>query len=150
MAWIVERLAPIWMPKDGSDTITDEDLVTMVDTIEDEGVFTEREGDLIKSAIELTDTTAMEILIPRVDVAAFDLDSPIEELLGSEALMSYSRIPVYEDTIDNIVGVLSTKKLIKTVLSDGQESVNLRELLTPVLFVHKTKSVSDLLPLTAF
>ena len=145
VSWIVEKLSPIWTPKNGEDAITDEDLVTMVDTIEDEGVFTEREGDLIKSAIELTDTTAKEILIPRVDVAAFDIEDPLDELLESEELMNYSRIPVFEDSIDNIIGILSTKNLMKTVLTEGKDHVDLRALLTPPLFVHKTKSVSDLL-----
>lgn len=145
ISWIVEHISPIWTPKDNPDAITDEDLVTMVDTIEDEGVFTEREGDLIKSAIELTDTTVKEILIPRVDVSAFDVDDPLEELLQNQDLMSYSRIPVFEGSIDNIIGVLATKKLMKTVLTEGKEHINIRDLLTPVLFVHKTKSVSDLL-----
>ncbi len=145
VGWIVDRIAPLWTPKESEGSYTDEDLVTMVDTIEDEGVFTEREGDLIKSAIAFSDTTAREILIPRVDVAAFDIEDSLDVLLADQELMSYSRIPVYEDSIDNIIGILSTKKLMKRVLTVGRDQVDVRELLTQPLFVHKTKSVSDIL-----
>ena len=145
VSWIVDRLSPIWTPKEDPDALTDEDLVTMVDTIEDEGVFTEREGDLIKSAIEFSDTTAREILIPRVDVAAFDLEDDLSELLADRDRLSYSRIPVYEGSIDNIVGILPTKRLIKAVLTEGRDHVDVRALLMEPMFVHKTKSVSDIL-----
>ncbi|MBE6954435.1 MAG: HlyC/CorC family transporter [Ruminococcaceae bacterium] len=145
VSWIVQKIEPLWTPKDGENNYTDEDLVSMVEAIEDEGVITEREGDLIKSAIEFSDIMAQEILIPRVDIAAFDIDDDISELLQDEERMSYSRIPVYEESVDNIIGVISTKRLIKRVLIDGVENLNLREHLSPVLFVHQTKSVSDIL-----
>ena len=145
VSWIVQKIEPLWTPKDGENNYTDEDLVSMVEAIEDEGVITEREGDLIKSAIEFSDIMAQDILIPRVDIAAFDIDDDISELLSDEERMSYSRIPVYEESVDNIIGVISSKRLIKRVLIDGKENLNLREHLSPVLFVHQTKSVSDIL-----
>lgn len=145
VSWIVQKIEPLWTPKDGENNYTDEDLVSMVEAIEDEGVITEREGDLIKSAIEFSDIMAQDILIPRVDIAAFDIDDDITELLSDEERMSYSRIPVYEESVDNIIGVISSKRLIKRVLIDGKENLNLREHLSPVLFVHQTKSVSDIL-----
>ena len=145
VSWIVQKIEPLWTPKEGENNYTDEDLVSMVEAIEDEGVITEREGDLIKSAIEFSDIMAQEILIPRVDIAAFDIDDDVSELLKDEERMSYSRIPVYEESVDNIIGVISTKRLIKRVLIDGLENLNLRDHLSPVLFVHQTKSVSDIL-----
>jgi len=145
VSWIVQKIEPLWTPKEGENNYTDEDLVSMVEAIEDEGVITEREGDLIKSAIEFSDIMAQDILIPRVDIAAFDIDDDVSELLKDEERMSYSRIPVYEESVDNIIGVISTKRLIKRVLIDGLENLNLRDHLSPVLFVHQTKSVSDIL-----
>lgn len=145
VSWIVRKIEPLWTPKQSESSYTDEDLVSMVEAIEGEGVITEREGDLIKSAIEFSDIMAQDILIPRVDIAAFDIDDDVSTLLSDEERMSYSRIPVYEESVDNIIGVISTKRLLKRVLIDGVEKINLREHLRPVLYVHQTKSVSDIL-----
>ena len=71
---LVGKLSPLWTPKEETPDVTTEELVELLDNIEDEGVFTEKEGELIKSAIEITDTMAMEVLTPRVDLLAIDLD----------------------------------------------------------------------------
>ncbi|NLL46085.1 MAG: HlyC/CorC family transporter [Clostridiales bacterium] len=139
----VSWLSPLWTPKNAEPSVTDEELVHILESIEDEGIFTEREGDLIRSAIEFSDVTAREILTPRVDVAAFNIENDISEILNDSEFLSYSRIPVYEDSIDNIIGVLSTKKLIKAVISGGE--VNIREMLTPAVFVHMTRNISSIL-----
>ena len=116
-------------------------VVELLDNIEDEGVFTEKEGELIKSAIEITDTMAMEVLTPRVDLLAIDLDDGVPEL--TDELMQYTRIPVYQGTIDNIVGIMSTKKLIKAIAAG--EHVTLQDVMVPPLFVHKTRMVSSII-----
>ncbi len=139
----VKLLSPLWTPKGTEPSLTDDELVDILDTIEDEGVFTEREGELIRSAIEFSDVTAREILIPRVDVAAFDINDNIAELLKDTDLLSYSRIPVYDDSIDSIIGILSTKKLIKAAISGAV--ININEMLSPALFVHKTRNISSIL-----
>ncbi len=140
---MVEKLSPLWTPKNGEPTVTDEELVDILDTIEDEGVFTEREGELIRSAIEFSDVTAREILIPRVDVEAFDINDDISVLLDDKDKLSYSRIPVYDDSIDNIIGILSTKRLIKAIIAG--EDVNVRDMLSEPVFVHKTRTISSIL-----
>jgi len=139
----VNWLSPLWTPKTTEPSVTDEELVDILESIEDEGIFTEREGDLIRSAIEFSDVTAREILVPRVDVAAFDIEDDISEILTDSELLSYSRVPVYEDSIDNIIGILSTKKLIKAVISGGE--INIRDMLTPPVFVHMTRNISSIL-----
>ncbi len=139
----VKVLAPLWTPKETEPSVTDDELVDILDTIEDEGVFTEREGELIRSAIEFSDVTAREILIPRVDVAGFDINDSISELLKDTDLLSYSRLPVYDDSIDNIIGILSTKKLIKAAIAG--EAINIHDMLSPALFVHKTRNISSIL-----
>ncbi|NMA08975.1 MAG: DUF21 domain-containing protein, partial [Clostridiales bacterium] len=109
---LVDKLSKLWTPPE-QPSVTDEELVEIVDTIEEEGVISEREGELIRSAIVFSETTAHEILTPRVDVTAVDIDDPVEEILADEELMNHSRVPVYEDTIDNIIGILNTKQLLK-------------------------------------
>lgn len=141
----VDRLSVSWTPKDTEPEVTDEELVTLLETIEDEGVFTQKEGELIKSAIEFPDVTALEIFIPRVDVDAFDIEDDINELINDPDLMSYSRIPVYRETIDNIIGILPTKRLMKAKIADPKAVIDIIPLLTPAVFVHKTRNISSIL-----
>lgn len=143
--WVSDRLvrllSPLWTPKEKAPLVTAEELREMVDDIEDEGVFTEDEGQMIKSAIEFTDTTAMDILVPRVDIFAVDIEEPDFEL--TEEFYKYSRVPVYRGKIDNIIGILPTKKLLRAIAA-GQ-SYRLETLLYPPLFVHMTKTVSSII-----
>lgn len=125
--------------------VTDEELVNILETIEDEGVFTEKEGELIRSAIEFSDVTAIDIYMPRVDVCAVDLAKDVREILADEELLSYSRIPAYRDSIDNIVGILSTKKLIKAAVLQPIEEIRMEDMLTEAVFVHKTRNISSIL-----
>ena len=91
---LVNALSVIWTPKDPEPEVTDDELVTILESIEDEGVFTEKEGELIRSAIEFSDLTAQDIFIPRVDMYAWDADDDIDELLKNEHLIDPSRIQV--------------------------------------------------------
>ncbi len=142
---IVEKLSRFWTPEEAEPEVTDDELVTILETIEEEGVFTEQESELIKSAIEFSDVTAVDILIPRVDVAAFNLDDGLQELLDDDDLLSYSRIPVYRETIDNIQGILSTKKLLKAAVAQPPEEIIVDDLLSPPVYVHKTRTISSIL-----
>jgi CBS domain containing-hemolysin-like protein len=117
----VKKLSPLWTPKVTEPDVKDDELVTIVESIEEEGVFTEQESELIKSAIEFMDVTALNIYVPRVDMGAFDIDDDIDVILRDPDLLSYSRVPVYRGTIDNIIGILSTKKLIKAAVSHLRE-----------------------------
>lgn len=124
-------------------TATDEELITIAEELEEEGVIDEDDAELIKSAIDFCDVTAHEIMIPRVDVFAINIDDSTEEILNNELIYKYSRVPVYENTIDNIIGILSTTDLIKKVLS--KDEINIREMLLKPYFVHKTKAISNIL-----
>ena len=91
--------------KDDEPTVTAEELVSIIDTVEEEGVINEGQGDLLQSTLEFSDTTIEKIMTPRIDVTAVDLDGDpeeIQELLTD--MTQFSRLPVYEDSIDNIVG----------------------------------------------
>ena len=142
----VDKLSVLWTPKEGEQTMTDEELALVVDTIQEEGVFTEAEGELIKSAIEFSETTAHDILIPRVDVFAYDIDTPLSDLLSDADAMSFSRLPVYRESIDHIIGVLPVKQLMKAVLTAGDPAaVNVEEMLVQPIFVHMTKTIDEIL-----
>jgi len=141
---MVERLSVLWKPKE-EPSVTQDELYTALEEIEDEGVFTESESELIKSAIEFTDIEAHEILIPRVDVIAFDIDDGIDALLNNEDILHYSRFPVYRESIDNIIGILSVKRLMRALMETEREKIDLESLLYQPLFVHKTMSISSII-----
>jgi len=122
---------------------SDDELTEMVNEIEESGVIDEKTSELLKSAIEFTETEAYEIMTPRVDVFAYDIEDDIEELMKESEIFKFSRVPVYEDTIDNIIGILPTKLLLRLILS--KKKVKVKELIQPALFIHHTKQISTLL-----
>lgn len=101
-------MSRVFRPK-GDDGITEEELVGMVDQAQTEGGLDEHESDLIRNAIEFNDLEVSEILTPRVDLTAADEDSSMEEIAALFAETGYSRIPLYHETVDNIVGVIHEK-----------------------------------------
>lgn len=138
-------LSPIWTPKE-QEQVSDEELITMVDAIEEGGFIDEETGDLVRNAIEFTDVTAQEIMTPRVDIYSFDIEDDIKELVEDVRIFDYSRIPVYEGTIDNIIGIINTRDLIKKFLNgDPINPSVVKELITPPTYVHKTKAISAIL-----
>jgi len=142
---IVDKLSPLWTPENLEPEVTDDDLVDILETIEEEGVFTEKEGELIRSAIEFSDVTAHDILTPRVDLFAFDIEDDVSELLKKEEIEKYSRVPVYQGSIDNIIGILSVKRLMKEwVANDGKVDVS-EIIIQPPMFIHMTMATWDIL-----
>ncbi len=139
IAGTVGRMAP----KENTPTATDEELITITEELEEEGVIDEDDAVLIKSAIDFCDVTAHEIMIPRVDVFAIDIEDTLNEIIQEEELFKYSRVPVYEDTIDNIIGILNTTELMKLKLSN--KNVDIRSMLEEPYYVHKTKYISTIL-----
>ncbi len=138
---LVKRISPLWTPREKAPQTTTDELRIILEDAEEQGVFTEEEGELIKDAIEFSDIMAMEILTPRVDVVAIDIDD--EDLTLTSDMLRHSRIPVYRDTIDNIIGILPTKLYMKAKLS--QEHVDLESLLVPAIYVHKTRMISSII-----
>ncbi len=126
-----------------SPSVTEDDLETILDTVEDEGVIDEDRADLLQSALDFDEVLAYEILTPRVDMIAIDADDDQDEILKTVFESSYSRIPVYQDTIDNIIGVLHLNHVFKA-LADGKE-INVKQMMMPVTFVHKTMALPDVL-----
>ena len=125
------------------DVYSEDELQEMVNEIEESGLIDEDKSELIKSAIEFSETEAYEIMTPRVDVFSYDIEDDISELIEQKEIFKYSRIPVYEGTIDNIIGILPTKLLLRYVLSETP--IDVRKILRPPYFVHHSKGISDLL-----
>lgn len=123
--------------------VSDEELQEMVSTIEEEGVIDENQSELLRSAIEFKETEAYEIMTPRVDVFAFDIDDDIEKLINNDEIFEYSRVPVFEGSLDNIIGVLSTKVLLKTMLK--KEKIDVRRILVPEINVPRGMTISQIL-----
>lgn len=124
-------------------TITEQELHYMLDTIGDEGVLEEQEKDLVQSALEFDETTVQEILTPRVNLIALDIDDDNKEILDSVIGERFSRIPVYKDSIDNIVGLVQSRDILETALK-GKE-IKLKKLMTDVMYIHRTMKISKLL-----
>ena len=127
---------------DAQPSVTEEELISIIESIEEEGVLDEAESDLVQSALEFDEIEVQEVLTHRVDMIAMDMDDPWEDQLKLVQSEGISRFPVYEDTIDHIVGVVRAKDLLLAEVS-GQR--DLRKLITPVMFVHSTMSISTLL-----
>ena len=127
---------------DEKDTITEGELVTMVSEAENDGELTDRESELIRSAIEFDDVEVEEILTPRVDVIAVEDDLPLEEVAQTFAESGYSRLPVYHDTIDNIIGVVHEKDFYMARL---KKETKLEDLVKPTLYTTGSTQISQLL-----
>ena len=124
-------------------TVTEDELKYILDTIEEEGVMQEDEAQLVQSALDFNDVPVQKILTPRVDVVAVDVDDPIDEVRRVVMEERFTRIPVYEGTIDNIIGILQSRDFLEALLAGGE--INLRSMLAEPLFVHKTKTASSML-----
>ena len=125
-----------------ADTITEGELMTMVSEAENDGELTDRESELIRSAIEFDDVEVEEILTPRVDVVAVEDDIPLEKLAQTFAESGYSRLPVYHGTIDNIIGVVHEKDFYIARL---KKATKIDDLVVPTLYTTGSTQISQLL-----
>ena len=137
---LVKLLSRIWgKDSDEGPTVTEEELSSIIDTVEEEGVIDEDQSDLLQSTLEFRDTTVEEIMTPRIDMLAFDiLDTPdeIQKVIESS---HFSRIPVYEDSIDNIIGILYLNHYYRQAIDTPVLSTDaIRSLLMEPCFLHKT------------
>jgi putative hemolysin len=125
-------------------SVTEDELKYIIESIEEEGVLEQQESELVQSALEFDEKTAEEILTPRVDMVAIDIDDPVEEITELVLKERYSRIPVYRDNIDKIIGVLHTRDYLEALVNNN-EKPNIEAMLQPAHFIYKTKKLSALL-----
>ncbi len=129
--------------KDAAPSVTEDELRTFIDTVEEQGVLSPQETDIIQSAIEFDNITVQDILVPRVDIIAVDADAPAEEILRVCLASNHSRVPVYEGGVDHIIGMLHSRDLL-ACLAKG-EPVDARRLCREVPFVYWQKHINALL-----
>ena len=134
-----KRLLGHFVHSTEEDTITEGELMTMVSEAENDGELTDRESELIRSAIEFDDVEVEEILTPRVDVVAVEDNTSLDEVAQTFAESGYSRLPVYHDTIDNIIGVVHEKDFY---LARLKKETSLEELVKPTLYTTGSTQIS--------
>lgn len=125
-------------------SVTEEELKVMVDLSEEEGVIDNKEKELVHRSLDFNDILVGEIFTPRIDMVAVEVNQPIEEIRDIFLRERYSRVPVYEGDIDNVIGILSESDFFSQLVQ-GKE-VNVRELLRTPLFVVESMRISTLLP----
>ena len=141
---IVDMLSVMWRKSEEEDvTITEEEFENILDTVEDEGVIDETQTDLLQSALEFTDLDAADILTPRIDVIGFEINDSMEYILQTISETQFSRYPVYDRTIDHIIGVLIVKHLLKELLDD--ENVKLETLILEPVYIPKTMKLHSIM-----
>ena len=137
-----KKLLRLIIKSDDDGKMSQEELLMFVEEVEQGGSIDEEEGDLLRNVIEINEKTAVDILTHRVDVVAFPLDATKEKMAEVFSETKFSRIPVYDTTIDNIVGILHQKDFYT---GSGITDQNISELITPPLYVPKSETVNDLL-----
>ncbi|MBI3760936.1 MAG: HlyC/CorC family transporter [Chloroflexi bacterium] len=124
--------------------VTEEEIKTMVDAGEEGGAIEQEEKEMIYSIFQFGDTLTREVMVPRIDMVAIDAETPISQAIETIMSAGHSRIPVYQDSTDNVIGVLYAKDLLR-VWRNGAEARHLRDLMRPAYFVPEAKKLDDLL-----
>lgn len=145
LTWIGQAAAKL-TPGDSQISVTEDELYDIIEDMTEEGSLDEDQGDLISSALQFGDVTVESVLTPRVDIVAININSSHAELLSLIKSTNHSRLPVYEGSIDNIIGVLQIRKYIKAYLRLG-ENLDIKPMLDEVFFVHQSTNIDELLPI---
>ena len=122
--------------------MTEDELITMIDEVENEGVINKNESDLIRSAIEFSETAVEDIYTPRIDIVGIDEDESLEEIREKFLISGYSRLPVFQGDMDNIVGVLHEKDFYQAL---NRKEKDIRKLISKILYITPNKKISELL-----
>ena len=149
VVWLVVKLIALltfWMKTpedaDSSDEAVEE-LHSIIETVEDEDVLDEDQSELVRSAIDFSEISALEVMTARVDVCAIDIEDDWDEILATVEQAPFSRIPVYEGSIDNIIGILYLNHFLKAMADGGRADI--RGLLMPPCYIYKTMKLPAVL-----
>jgi putative hemolysin len=143
---VSKAIATIFKSGEKVNTVTEEEIVTLVESGQAGGSIEEEEKDMILSVLQLDETYASEVMVPRIDITALSIETSLEDALAAFINSGFSRIPLYENTIDNIKGLLYAKDLLSYWHNGSKDKVlTPRELMRPAYFVPETKRADDLL-----
>ena len=144
LVFLPVRLLQSQWPAPVAAQMTEDELKTWVETEQEEGGLEREERQMIYSIFQFGETLAREIMVPRMDVLAFDVTTSLTQAAKAFTQSGHSRVPVYENHIDNIIGLLYAKDLLH-VMEDGRKRTSMRDLLRPAYFVPDTKKADALL-----
>lgn len=149
VVWPISKLfqliGRLFKKKSKEEEQIDEDvLMNMVDELEETEEYDEQDAELVRSAIDINDVEAHEIMTPRVDVYAINIEDDLDEIIKEGEIFKHSRIPVYEDTIDNVIGILPIKELAKAIFRKD-EHINILSLCYKPLVIPRNRQLLDLL-----
>ena len=143
--WIVDRVSQSHRSKGLSvPVVTEEEIKEWIDVGQEGGSIEEEEKEMLYSVLEFGDTTAREIMTPRIDVAMMEDTNTVDSALKLFNETGFSRIPVYHDSVDNIIGVLNVKDVFSVLLS-GKKKTSINEIMYDPYFIPETKKIDDLL-----
>ncbi len=150
LAWILllasRGIATLFGSRDHINVITEEEILTMVNAGHTDGAIEEQEKSMIYSVLRLDQTTARELMTPRMDIVALDVNTTLNDSAKEFINTGFSRIPVYEENIDNLIGLLYAKDILKLYLNDeGNGQLAIRDYVRPAHFIPETKSADELL-----
>lgn len=141
----IKLISKLWNKGQDNSKLTEDELLTIIETVEDEGVIDEEKSELLQSAIEFDDITVREILTPRVDMFSVDVDESKNTLINSLLNCKFSRIPVYEDTIDNIIGIVYLSEILKALLDKSRNEINISDYLHEAIFFPQSMKLDSVL-----
>ena len=146
LIWLVEKVSPTFgIGKEaGEASVTEEEIKEWIDVGKEDGTIEQGEQEMLYSVLEFADTTAREIMTPRVDVTLMEDTVTFEEAIRIFNETGFSRIPVYHDTIDNITGILNVKDVFSAMVSHRRDST-IKEVMYDPMFIPETKKIDDLL-----
>lgn len=144
LQWISNKIARPFVGRTALGTITEEEIKLLVDAGSEGGAIEDEEKEMIYSIFQFGDTLAREVMVPRIDMVALEINTPLREALNTIVEAGHSRIPVYEESIDHIRGLLYAKDLL-AALRDGTLDRPVKALLRPAYFVPESKKAVDLL-----
>ncbi len=140
----VDLISKLWADKvSDSEAVSEDDLENIIDIVGDEGVLDEDEVDLLQNALDFDEVLAYQIITPRVDMEALDIRDHYDVNINKILETTYSRLPVYEDTPDNIIGILYINRAMKAMIDS--DKISIRKLMLEPVFVHKTMPIPDVL-----
>ncbi|GFO64927.1 hemolysin family protein [Geomonas paludis] len=128
----------------GKKKVTGAEIQEIMDAGEEEGVINQEENAMIRSILTLGDSMVREIMLPRMEMACVSIDNEVREVLQSIIASGHSRLPVYEGTIDNIIGLIYAKDLLR-YWGEPDDAIELRKLIRPPFFIPETKNLEELL-----
>ena len=145
VVWLVNLLTPKKELEEDEDDDDEsiEELATIIETAEDEGVLDEDQKELLIAAIDFADISAYEVMTARVDIDAIDIEDSMEEIMELVNSTPFTRLPVYEDSIDNIIGVLHLNDLLKELAKN--DKADIRSILMEPVFVYRTTKLPSVL-----